>query len=138
MVFEYPTSYAMQKLSVAKWMSANIFIWGGITMALGGCKSFPSFAGLRFVLGALESCSTPGYLLITAMWYKVEEQPVRIGYWSTFLGLANAFGGLLGYGIGHIHGALESWRYQFIIIGAVSSAWGLFMFFTLAENAVSA
>lgn len=107
-------------------------------MALGGCKSFSSFAGLRFILGALESCSTPGYLLITAMWYKVEEQPVRIGYWSTFLGLANAFGGLLGYGIGHIHGALESWRYQFIIIGAVSSAWGLFMFFTLAENAVSA
>ena len=128
----------MQKLSVSKWMAANIFIWGGITMALGGCNDFASFAALRFILGALESCSTPAYLLITAMWYKVEEQPIRIGYWSTFLGLANAFGGLLGYGIGHIHGALAPWRYQFIIIGAVSSAWGLFMFFTLAENATSA
>ncbi|KAL1854509.1 hypothetical protein VTK73DRAFT_8731 [Phialemonium thermophilum] len=138
LVFEYPTNIAMHKLSVSKWMSANIFIWGGITMALGGCSTFSSFAGLRFLLGALESCSTPAYLLITAMWYKVEEQPIRIGYWSTFLGLANAFGGLLGYAIGHIHGKLDSWRYQFIIIGAVSSAWGVFMFFTLAENAVSA
>jgi len=128
----------MQKVSVSKWLAGNIIIWGGVTMALGGCPTFPSFAALRFVLGALESCSTPAYLLITAMWYKIEEQPIRIGYWSTFLGLANAFGGLLAFGIGHIHGSLQSWRYQFIIIGAISMAWGMFMFFTLSENAVSA
>lgn len=129
----------MQKLSVTKWLSANLFIWGGITMALGGCENFSSFAALRFIMGALESCSTPAYLLITAMWYRIEEQPIRIGYWSTFLGLANAFGGLLCYLIGHIHGALgEPWRYQFIIIGAISSLWGLIMFFTFAENATAA
>ena len=138
LVFEYPTSHAMQKLSIAKWLGANIFIWGGFTMALGGCKSFSSFAGLRFVQGALESCSTPAYLLITASWYTVAEQPVRIGWWSTFLGLANAFGGLLGYGIGHIQGALASWRYQFIIIGAASSIWGAAVFFFLADNATVA
>jgi hypothetical protein len=33
--------------------------------------------------------------LITATWYTIEEQPIRIGWWSTFLGIANAFGGLL-------------------------------------------
>lgn len=107
-------------------------------MALGGCNSFAPFAALRVILGALESCSTPAYLLLTAMWYKTEEQPIRIGYWSTFLGLANALGGLLAYGIGHIHGALASWKYQFIVIGAISSAWGIFMFFTLAESPVTA
>ncbi|GAM38105.1 hypothetical protein TCE0_033r08580 [Talaromyces pinophilus] len=139
LAFEYPTSFAMQKLSVTKWLSANLFIWGGITMALGGCQNFSSFAALRFIMGALESCSTPAYLLITAMWYRIEEQPIRIGYWSTFLGLANAFGGLLCYLIGHIHGALgEPWRYQFLIIGAISSLWGLIMFFTFAENATAA
>lgn len=107
-------------------------------MALGGCNNFTSFAVLRVILGALESCSTPAYLLLTAMWYTVEEQPIRIGYWSTFLGLANAFGGLLAYGIGHLHGKLESWRYLFIIIGAISSTWGIAMWFGLAENAISA
>jgi MFS family permease len=128
----------MQKLSVAKWLSANVFIWGGICMALGGCNNFSSLAALRFILGMLESCSTPAYLLITAMWYKVDEQPIRIGYWSTFLGLANAFGGLLAYGIGHINGGLEPWRYQFIVVGSFSSAWGLIMYFLLAESPVSA
>jgi MFS family permease len=128
----------MQKISVAKWLAGNIVIWGGICMALGGCNNFTSLAALRFVLGMLESCSTPAYLLITAMWYTVEEQPIRIGYWSVFLGLANAFGGLLAYGIGQIHGGLTPWRYQFIVVGSFSSAWGLFMFFTLAENPSSA
>lgn len=31
----------------------------------------------------------------------------------------------LGYGIGNIKGALQSWRYEFLIIGAVCSAWGI-------------
>ncbi|RDW62394.1 MFS allantoate transporter [Coleophoma cylindrospora] len=139
MFFEYPTSYAMQRWSVAKWLSINVFIWGGVCMALGGCNNFEALAALRFILGMLESCSTPAYLLLTSMWYKVEEQPIRIGYWSTFLGLANSFGGLLAYGIGNIkNGALDTWRYQFIIVGAVSAAWGFLMFFFLAESPVSA
>jgi MFS family permease len=128
----------MQKLSVSKWLSANVFVWGGICMALGGCNNFSALAALRFILGMLESCSTPAYLLLTAMWYTIEEQPIRIGYWSTFLGLANSFGGLLGYAIGNVHGSLDQWRYQFIIVGAFSSAWGLIMYFLLAESPVTA
>jgi Major Facilitator Superfamily len=137
--FEYPTSFAMQRVSVSRWLAGNVFLWGGICMALGGCNNFSALAALRFILGMLESCSTPAYLLLTAMWYKVEEQPIRIGYWSTFLGLANSFGGLLAYGIGNIHGAhLETWRYQFIIVGCISSVWGLIMYFFLAESPVTA
>ena len=128
----------MQKIPVSKWLALNIFIWGGITMAQGGTHNFSQIAGLRFLLGLFESCSTPAYLLLTSMWYRIDEQPIRIGWWSTFLGLANAFGGLLAYGIGRIHGELESWRYLFIIIGAVSLLWGLVMFFTLAENPTNA
>lgn len=124
----------MQKVPVSRWLSVNLFIWGGITMALAGCKRFDSFLGLRFLLGALESCSTPAYLLITATWYTVEEQPIRIGWWSTFLGVANSFGGLLAFGVGHIKGTLEPWQYQFIVIGALSSIWAIFMFFTLADR----
>ncbi|GLA74823.1 hypothetical protein AtubIFM55763_006069 [Aspergillus tubingensis] len=44
----------MQKLSVSKWLSVNIFIWGGVTMALAACTHFQPFLGLRFVLGALD------------------------------------------------------------------------------------
>jgi hypothetical protein len=132
--FEYPTTFAMQKVPVSKWLSLNLFLWGGLTMALAGCGKFGSFLALRFLIGALESCSTPAYLLITATWYTIEEQPIRIGWWSTFLGLANSFGGLLAFAIGHINGSLEPWQYQFIIIGAITRVWAAFMYFTLAER----
>lgn len=128
----------MQKVPVSKWLSVNLFFWGGITMALAGCSGFNSFLALRFLIGALESCSTPAYLLITATWYTVEEQPIRIGWWSTFLGVANSFGGLLAFGVGQIKGSLQSWQYQFIVIGAISCVWSIFMYFTLAESPSSA
>ncbi|PYI35491.1 MFS general substrate transporter [Aspergillus indologenus CBS 114.80] len=135
---EYLSSLVMQKLSVPKWLAANMIVWGGITMALAACHGFQSFLALRFLLGGLESCSTPAYLLITATWYTVEEQPIRIGWWSTFLGVANSFGGLLAFLIGHIYGSLASWQYQFIILGAVSVGWGAFMMFTLADGPYNA
>ncbi|KAH8647659.1 MFS allantoate transporter [Xylariales sp. PMI_506] len=136
--FEYFTSFAMQKLPAGKWMAGNIIIWGGICAALGGCNSFGSLAALRFILGMLESCSTPAFLLITAMFYKVEEQPIRIGYWSTFLGLASAIGGLIAFGIGQIQGSLENWRYQFIIVGLISCLWGVILYIFVADNPTNA
>ncbi|PYI07008.1 MFS general substrate transporter [Aspergillus sclerotiicarbonarius CBS 121057] len=95
LAFEYPTTFVMQKIPVSKWLSVNLFLWGG---------------------------------------YTVEEQPIRIGWWSTFLGVANSFGGLLAFGVGQIKGSMQSWQYQFIFIGAISCIWAIFMFFTLAEH----
>ncbi|KAL2828005.1 major facilitator superfamily domain-containing protein [Aspergillus cavernicola] len=101
LAFEYPSTFMMQKL--------------------------PSFLGLRFVLGTLESlfdtCLSPHN---SHLW------------WSTFLGVANSFGSLLAFLIGYIHGRLASCQYQFIILGAISTAWGLFMMFSLAESPKSA
>lgn len=39
-----------------------------------------------------------------------------------------------GYGIGNIKGALESWRYEFLIIGAVCAAWGIVLVFMLPNS----
>ena len=47
-------------------------------------------------------------------------------------------GGLLGYGIGHIHGALASWRYEFIIIGCLCCTWGIVMCIFLPDSPVTA
>lgn len=39
-----------------------------------------------------------------------------MGLWYTANGLGIALGGLLGYGIGNIKGALPSWKYEFIVM----------------------
>ncbi|KAJ5260518.1 MFS allantoate transporter [Penicillium angulare] len=72
------------------------------------------------------------------MWYTRREQPIRIGLWYSSLGLGIAGGGLLGYGIGQIKGSLPSWKYEFIIIGALCITWGIVMLIVLPDSPVSA
>ncbi|KAK2807077.1 hypothetical protein FQN51_004691 [Onygenales sp. PD_10] len=97
-----------------------------------------TLAVLRALSGAAEACADPAFMLITSMWYTRAEQPVRIGLWYTANGFGIALGGLLGYGIGHIKGALPSWKYEFLIIGALCSVWGIVMFFFLPDSPVTA
>ena len=47
-------------------------------------------------------------------------------------------GGLLGYGIGNIHGSLPSWKLEFLIIGALCCTWGIVMAIFLPDSPVTA
>ncbi|KAJ5494944.1 MFS allantoate transporter [Penicillium diatomitis] len=138
LAWAFPTNFLMQRLPIGKYLGANIFMWGVFLMIQAACNSFETLAALRALGGAAEACSDPAFMLITSMWYTRREQPVRIGLWYTANGLGIALGGLLGYGIGHIRGALPSWKYEFIVIGALCSAWGMIMFIFLPDSPVSA
>jgi MFS family permease len=77
-------------------------------------------------------------MLITSMWYTRRQQPIRIGLWYTANGFGIAVGGLLGYGIGQIEGSLASWKYEFLIIGALCCVWGIVMVIFLPDSPVTA
>lgn len=83
------------------------------------------------------------------MYYTRAEQPSRISAWYAFNGIGVAVGGLvgesynyplrpdadlIGYGIGQIKGALSSWRYEFLIVGAVCAAWGIVLAMLLPNS----
>lgn len=85
-------------------------------MLQAACKNFTTLAVLRALSGAAEACADPAFMLITSMWYTRREQPVKMGLWYTANGFGIALGGLLGYGIGNIDGALPSWKYEFIVM----------------------
>jgi hypothetical protein len=42
------------------------------------------------------------------------------------------------FGIGHIHGPLHPWKYQFLILGAVTTCWGIWIIFLIPNNPTSA
>jgi len=89
----------------------------------------------------------PGFVLVMGLWYKSDEQPLRLvtyyctiqsPYGSQFQcdvltsplttgmnGFAGIFGGLLGYAIGHITTGLQQWQYIFLVFGAISLCWGV-------------
>ncbi|KAJ5573466.1 uncharacterized protein N7459_007893 [Penicillium hispanicum] len=138
LAWAFPTNFLMQRLPIGKYLGVNIFMWGVFLMIQAACNSFETLAVLRALGGAAEACADPAFMLITSMWYTRREQPVRIGLWYTANGLGIALGGLLGYGIGHIRGALASWKYEFIVIGALCATWGIIMFIFLPDSPVTA
>ncbi|KAK0798819.1 hypothetical protein LTR91_015652 [Friedmanniomyces endolithicus] len=115
-----PTNLLMQRLPIGKYLGFNIFLWGVFLMIQSAAKNFAGLAALRAFAGAAEACSDPSFMLITSMWYTRRQQPIRMGIWYTANGFGIALGGLLGFGIGHIKGALPSWKFEFLIIGALS------------------
>ena len=134
LAWAFPTNFLMQRFPIGKYLGINIFIWGFFLMLQAATKNFTQLAVLRAFSGAAEACSNPSFMLITSMWYTRCQQPVRIGIWYTANGLGIAGGGLLGYGIGHIKGSLPSWKYEFLIIGALCAIWGIVLFPFLPDS----
>ncbi|KAJ5702023.1 hypothetical protein N7488_009571 [Penicillium malachiteum] len=133
-----PTNLLMQRFPIGKYLGINIFLWGFFLMLQASAKNFTQLTVLRVISGAAEASSDPAFMLITSMWYTRRQQPIRIGLWYTANGFGIAIGGLLGYGIGQIKGALPSWKYEFLIIGALCTAWGIIMFIFLPDSPVTA
>lgn len=138
LAWAFPTNFLMQKFPIAKYLGVNIFVWGVFLMLQACAKTFTQLAVLRAFSGAAEACSDPSFMLITSMWYTRRQQPIRMGIWYTANGLGIALGGLLGYGIGSIKGSLPSWKYEFLIIGALCCIWGIILFFFLPDSPVTA
>lgn len=91
LVWEFPTVYISQKLRLAKYLGANVIVWGIFLMLHATATTFGGFFALRFFLGMsmlfiihdmllifhpgmCESCVAPILILIISMFYKKDEQ----------------------------------------------------------------
>lgn len=122
---EYPGIAILQRFPVAKFLGANIALWGVILMATAACSSFGGLATARFILGMTEATISPGFVAVTGIWWTRQEQASRSALWISFLGVGSFVGVLIAYGIGHITGHLNPWRYIYLILGAVTIVWGV-------------
>jgi MFS family permease len=64
LVGEYPTNLLLQKLPVAKYLSANVFCWGVVIACSAVAKDFKSLMVVRFLLGIFESCVQPSFIIM--------------------------------------------------------------------------
>jgi hypothetical protein len=131
-------------------------VWGIVTMLTVTVKGYHGFLAQRYIflpayltwilivddsrffLGVTECAVGPGFSLIIAMWWKKSEQPLRYSIWYTSTGIGGFLGSMLVFGIGHIHGLLHPWKYQFLILGAATTCWGILMIFLIPNNPTSA
>lgn len=61
---------------------------------------------------------------IITRYYTRDEQPLRMCIWVCSAGLGYITSEITSFGIGHIQGALASWRIIFLVWGAITTAWG--------------
>ncbi|KAJ6024816.1 hypothetical protein N7540_005613 [Penicillium herquei] len=135
LAWSWPSSYLVVRLPLGKYLSVAVFIWGGILMCHAACTSFSGLMAARFFLGVGEASIAPGFALITGMFYKREEQPARQAAWFIGNSIASVIGGVVAYGIGLITTtSVTSWQLLFLILGAITAAYGFVLFFFLPDS----
>ncbi|KAJ5835330.1 hypothetical protein N7447_001356 [Penicillium robsamsonii] len=137
--WSWPSSYIVVRLPIGKYIAVSVFLWGGVLMCHAACSNWSGLMAVRFFLGVGEAAIAPGFTLLTGMFYKREEQPLRQSAWFFGNFVAVLIGGLIAYGIGTINtAAIAHWKLLFLILGAVTSGYGLVLFAMLPDSPTKA
>ncbi|KAF7190847.1 putative transporter [Pseudocercospora fuligena] len=135
LAFEFPAAYLTQRLPVAKFLVACCFAWAILMFCTAAAQNRGGLLACRFLMGMSEVPAFTVSAIITAMWWKRSEQPIRIAFW--FKQGSSIFAGIVSYGIGHAHTSLAPWRLLFIVLGAYSILWGVVLYVFLPDSPIS-
>ncbi|KZV69757.1 MFS general substrate transporter [Peniophora sp. CONT] len=139
LVFQYPQNWALQRFPVAKWMTLNVFLWAIILLCHAACHSFGGLLAVRLLLGICEGAITPGFLLVTSMFYTREEQTRRVGYWFLMNGLAIIFLGFVAFGLLHTKTAnFLPWQWLMIVTGLITLVISVLFWFLFPDSPTTA
>ncbi|KLU93025.1 allantoate permease [Magnaporthiopsis poae ATCC 64411] len=125
LVGQYPGIALIQRFPIAKFLGASVISCGLVVMATAASSNFAGLATARFILGAVESTFSPGFVAVTSMFWTRREQATRSALWLGCVGFGGFIGALAVFGIGHIQGSLSSWRYIFLFLGSITVFWGI-------------
>ncbi|KAI8356124.1 major facilitator superfamily domain-containing protein [Choanephora cucurbitarum] len=134
--FQLPNNYLIQKIPVAKYLGILLVLWGIVMACTALCTNFAQLAALRTLLGLFEAGCYPCLLIILNTVYRRSEQSAAYG----FLWLSNGAGTMVGaacaYGISYINNArgIASWKWPYIIWGALTVLFGVLVFFFLPDS----
>jgi hypothetical protein len=81
LVVEYPQNYIIARVPIAKYLGVNIMAWGAVLASTAACTNLAGLVTVRTLLGLFESVCQPSFVVLSAMWYKREEQASRVTYW---------------------------------------------------------
>ncbi|KAF4158451.1 hypothetical protein CNMCM6936_002509 [Aspergillus lentulus] len=132
--FSYPASILMVKFPLGKYLACNFMLWAIVLACHAATTNFAGLMVARFFLGCTEASVSSGFSLITSLWYRTSEQPLRHGIWFCGNSISMIIGNLVAVGIWQIKTGLQSWKWLFIIFGIITFLWGILMFFRLPDT----
>jgi MFS family permease len=131
--FEIPSNVLLKKFSPAVWLSANMFLFGAVSIAQGFVTNYGGLLTTRFFLGVFEAGMFPGCFYLIGMWYRRSEAQKRYSFFFSSTTLAGAFAALLASGIGKMQGIrnYNGWRWIFILEGILTCVVAIAFYFLL-------
>ncbi|KAL7268944.1 hypothetical protein RUND412_008415 [Rhizina undulata] len=137
-LFSPPVSMVGKKYGPAKVLPILMITFGSMTLLGAACQNWGGLMAVRWFLGMAESGFFPLVIYYLTTFYRRGELARRLAVFYAASNIANAFSGLLAFGVFQIHSSIKSWRYLFIIEGCCTVCFSLFAFWYLPESAAKA
>ncbi|KAJ6183949.1 hypothetical protein N7519_005250 [Penicillium mononematosum] len=136
-MFEW-TTVLWKILSAHYYVAILCICWGAAAMCSGAVNTFGQLVATRSLLGIFEAAFGAGAPYFLSLFYQRQELGLRVSLLLGMSPVANCFASALAYGITHIRGSIEPWRYLFIIEGAPTVLFSVVVFFFLPDSPGSA
>lgn len=131
----WPIAHLLVRFPVGKTLATSVCAWAVVLMLMAACTNAGGLLAARFFLGMCEAAVAPGFSVVTSMWYKRSEQPLRHGAWFMGNVVSGLFGSILAYSMANVKSeTLAAWQAVFIIFGAFSLAWSVTLFWTIPDS----
>jgi MFS family permease len=113
-----------------KWLIvASLFVWSGVTFAMGHAATFQQLYWLRAVMGISEALYIPAGLSLIAEFHTDKTRSLAIGIHMTGLYMGQALGGF-----GATIADRFSWQYAFSAFGMVGVLYSVVLIFFLKDK----
>ncbi|KAF8893164.1 major facilitator superfamily domain-containing protein [Gymnopilus junonius] len=108
--------------------------WGTTSTLMATGFNFGSLMAARVILGVFEAGFAPVIVVYMSFFYTKQELGLRLALWFGVATAAGAFGGLIAFGVQHIHASVHNWRLLFIIEGVPPVLLGILTYFILPNR----
>ncbi|ABN65615.2 Transporter of Nicotinic Acid [Scheffersomyces stipitis CBS 6054] len=138
-LFAFPISLVIKKYNAARVIPLLMFTFGSITLLIVSVFNFSGLMAARWFLGMAESAFFPGIIYYLTTFYRRGELARRLSIFYSAANIANAFSGLLSYGVFQINDPrLHGWQILLLIEGCCTVTFACVAYFLLPHSVESA
>ncbi|KAI9890105.1 MAG: hypothetical protein M1814_004504 [Vezdaea aestivalis] len=137
-LFAPPIGMLGKKFGPSRVLPIMMFCFGFLTLMGIAVKNFGGMMALRWFLGMSESAFFPLVIYYQTTFYRRGELARRLAIFYAAQSIANAFSGLLAFGVFHIDSHIPSWRFLFVIEGSCTVLFSFFAYWYLPHSAPQA
>lgn len=138
-LFGFPLSLVIKRYNAANVIPILMFTFGSITLLAVSAFNYGSLMAARWFLGMCESAFFPGIIYYLSTFYRRAELARRLAVFYAAANIANAFSGLLSFGVFQINSdKLKGWQILFLIEGSCTVVFAVAAYFALPRSVETA